>query len=325
MNFLQLQQRLARRRGAADGTLVTATATRYKDALNEVHRALLRQPGMEPLRYALMTVASVAGQQAYAVPAQGVARINRIWETTNDRKLEYRTLDWLRRVDPNPQQGTPWAWIPTGYVEVHTQPSNASEIFVKSSAAGDTTQTAYIEGFITGGYYRTASVTLTGTTAVSLSAAITSFIQITKFYLSAAAAGTVTLHEDSGAGTELARIAIGDVRAQFYAFLLYDTPSAVVTYSLDVLRAIPDMSNDTDEPLIPEDFHDLLIDKAERKELRKQDDPNRMVMLDRDIAAAESELRSFITNHPDWRPQFGGPTEERSRLGGWFPADSRLG
>jgi hypothetical protein len=325
MNFLQLQQRLARRRGANDSSIVTATGTRYKDALNEVHRGLLRMPGMESLRYGTLTFASVASQKLYALPVQGVARINRITEATNDRKMEYRTPDWLDTVAPDPTTGTPWAWIPRGYAEVHTQPSDASEIFVDSTAAGDT-NTAYIEGFITGGYYRTASVSMTGVTAVSLSTTITNFIHITKFYLSAAAVGTVTLHEDASGGTELARIAIGDVRAQFLTFQLYNTPSAVVTYTADVLRSIPDMSNDTDEPLIPDDFHDLLLDKAERKELRKQDDPQRMRMLDADILRGERELRTFVTNHPDWRPNFGGgPAAEFSSLGAWYPADVRVG
>lgn len=310
---------LARRRNVNDVAIPTNTATRYLDLLNESHRAVLRQPGMESLRYALLTIASVADQQAYALPAQGIARINRLWETTNDRKLEYRTLDWLRTVDTDPQAGTPAFWIPTGFAEVHTQPSDASEVFVKSTNAGDT-GSAYVEGIITGGYTRGATVSMTGVTAVGTS--ITSHIQITKFYLSTAAVGVVTLHEDSGAGTELARIHTGDVRAQFHRFLLYPTPSAVVTYYADVLRAIPDMSNDTDEPLLPEDFHDLLIDKAELKDVKKADDPTRYAMLVREIDRAERDLRSFITSHPDWQPNWGGYDVERSSFaGGWYPAD----
>lgn len=321
MNLLTMKQRLQRRTNGDDSSIPTGAATKWTDYLNEAQRALLRQQGMESLRYGTLTVASVANQQAYALPAHGIERINRIWETTNDYKLEYRSLEWLRRVDPDPRSGTPAYWIPTGYAEVHTQPSDASEIFVKSSAAGDTTQTAYIEGIITGGYYRTASVTLTGTTAVSLSATITSFIQITKFYLSATCAGNVTLHEDSGSGTELAKIVIGDTRAQFLQFLLYPTPSAVITYTLDVLRAVPEMSNDTDEPLLPFDFHDLLIDKAELKNTKKADDPARYAMLTAEIKRAEADLRSFVTSHPDWTPAWGGEAEaQRSSLGAWFPA-----
>lgn len=320
MNFLTLKTRFARRTGKATASLDSATSARAADAINEVHRAILRRPGMAPLRSGLMTVASVAGQQAYALPTEGIARINRIWDATNQRKLEYRTLDWLRTADPNPQQGTPWAWVPTGYVEVHTQPSNASSLFVVSTSAADTTQTVTIEGFVTGGYYRTATVTLTGTTAVNVSSAISTFVQVTKFYLSATCAGTVTLTEDSGSGTALGQITIGKTRAQYYAFLLEDIPSSVVTYTCDVLRGIPDMSAATDEPLLPEDFHDLLIDGAELKEMRKQDDPQRWRMVHDSYQQGLAALESFITAHPDYTPN--ATMGATSRLGGWFPAGS---
>jgi len=278
---------------------------------------------MEGLRQGTVTFASVASQKMYALPTQGIARINRITEATNDRKLEYRTPTWLDTTAPDAVNltGTPWAWIPRGFAEAHTQPSNASSVFVDSTSASDT-NTAYVEGITTGGYFQSKSVSMTGVTAVDISAAVTDWIFITKFYLSAAAVGTVTLHEDASGGTELSKIAIGDVRAQFSAFQLFLTPSAVITYTADVLRAIPEMSNDTDECLLPQDFEDLLIDKAELKELRKQDDPNRYAMLQADVKRGESELATFVTGHPDWRPEFGGYQSEFSSLGAQFPADT---
>lgn len=322
MTLYQILTRLAERRGA-DSRLNDGTKRRYRNSVNEAHRQLLRMPGMESVRYGTVSFASVANQKLYALPVQGVARINRITETTNDRKLDYHTPDWLDTVAPDPTTGTPWAWIPRGYGDVHTQPSDASEVFVVSTSASDI-GTAYVEGIITGGYVRSASVTMTGTTAVSLSSSITSFIQITKFYLSSAAVGTVTLKEDSGSGTELSRIAIGDVRANFHQFQLYHTPSSAITYYADVLRSIPDMVRDADEPLIPEDFHDLLIDMAEMKELRKQDDPNRYAMLQGDVERGKKQVVSFVVNHPDWRPSWDGGRTEISTLGAWFPADVRI-
>ena len=326
MTFLQLQQRLARRRGATSSTLVSATATRYQEALNETHRAVLRMPGFEQLRRTTVTFASVANTQQYALPMDGIARVERMFETTNDRALQYHDLGWLRANDPDPVSGTSWAWIPAGFQEVHTQPADASQVFVKSTSASDastasTDVTAYVEGIITGGYARTANVVMTGASAVSLSSAITNFIRITKFYLSTTASGTVTLHEDSGSGTELSKIAVGDSRAQFYSLLLYPTPSSVITYTADILRTIPDMSNDTDEPLLPEDFHDVLVDGAELRELTKQDDPNRWMLLQQRYNEGVRDLRSFVVNHPDWAPQWGGGMSGISRLGAEFPVD----
>lgn len=322
MTFLQMQQRLARRTGANDSSLNSATAARLKDALNEVHRQTLRVQGRESLRYGTVTFASVAAQKLYALPAQGVARINRITEATNDLKLQYKTPDWLDTVAPDPQSGTPWAWIPRGLTEVHTQPSNASAVFVDSTSASDT-GTAYVEGITTGGYYQSKSVTMTGTTAVNISSAVSDWIHITKFYLSTAAVGTVTLHEDASGGTELAKIAIGDVRAQYQAFQLYLTPSGVITYTADILRAIPDMANDTDEPLLPEDFHELLLDKAELKAMRKSDDRSRWEMVRDAVARGERELTTWCNNHPDWRPNM-APVGV-STLGAYYPADRYVG
>ena len=319
-----LKQRLARRRNQNASSIPTTVADSYTDYLNEAQRAVMRMPGMDSLRNGIITFASVASQQAYALPAQGIARINRVWETTNDIKLTYRTLGWLRETDPDPQTGTPYIWVPTGFAEVHTQPSDASAVFVDSTSASDT-NTAYVEGLTSGGYYQSKSVTMTGTTAVNISSAVTDWIAITKFYLSTAAVGTVTLHEDASGGTELSKIAIGDVRAQFSAFQLFLTPSGIVTYTADVLRAVPDMTNDTDEFLVPQDFEDVLIDRAELKELRKQDDPSRYAMLLDDVRRGESALRSFVVNHPDWQPEFGGHRAEFSSLGAQFPADTRVG
>lgn len=316
MTFLQLKTRLARRRGKNAATLDSVTDTRLGDFLNESHRELLTEVGMSQLRDDILTFASVASQQRYALVEQGIARINRIWETTNDQTLVKRSLAWLRDQDPDPQTGVSEVWIPLGFTQVSAQPSDASEVFVKSTSASDT-GTAYVEGIITGGYRRTANVTMTGTTAVSLNTAITSFIQIDKFYLSAVAVGTVTLHEDSGSGTELARIAIGDGYAKYHTILLYPTPSAVVTYYMDVTRSIADMSVNTDEPLIPEDFHDLLLDMADLKELVKGDD-SRYPAVEAHRVKRRMELRAWLFAGPsDGAP---AATSGGSNLGSWYPA-----
>lgn len=223
MTFLQIKQRLARRRGANDSAFVAATASRYADAINETYHALLRQSWATELRNTTTTTASVAGTQSYSVTS--CARINRIWETTNDLKLEMKTLGWLRSVDPDPQQGTPIVWIPT------------------------------------------------------------------------------------------------DVTKTTQSFLLWPTPASVITYTLDITSAITELSADADVPLLPDDFHDLLIDGAELRELRKQDDPQRWQLVKATYDEGVKALRSWIVAHPDYRP--GADTlPARSSLGPWFPAGS---
>jgi hypothetical protein len=322
MTFLQLKQRLCRRTGKNASSIDTETGTRLGQFLNEAHRELLTMPGTEALRSGIVSFASVASQQMYALPTSGIARINRIWETTNDRKLSRKTLDWLRANDADPQTSTPWAWVDVGMAEVSAQPSDASEIFVDSTSASDT-NTAYLEGVDSLGFRRTASVSMTGVTAVSLSTTITTWKQIDKFYLSAAAVGTVTLHEDASGGTELARIPIGAQYAEYSSLLLYPTPSAVVTYYADVTFGLTEMANDTDRPRVPEDFHDLILDIAELRELTKTDDHQRYAKQLRHIEQRKRDFRHWVYSHPDEVRIATGPTlEARSSLGPYFPAGS---
>ena len=247
----------------------TAVTTRITRLLNEGIRTILSEPGLMRLADsdAPLAVASVASQARYVVP-EAVAQIKGISERTNDWALEVMSLDRYRREEPDPASntGTPTHYVPIGRVAVAVQPSNASEIFVDSTSASDT-GTAYIEGIVTGGYHRTASVSMTGTTAVSLSASITSFIEITDFYLSANAVGTVTLHEDASGGTELAQITIGQKRPRYYAFYLWPTPAAVVSYLVDYRRELQDLVNVTDEAPLPTDYHRMVVDFALAREL----------------------------------------------------------
>jgi hypothetical protein len=325
VNFLQAQQRLARRRGAASSTLNTATATRYKEALDEAHRQILRKPGLEVLRHTTLSHASVAGTKLYHRSTHSVARINRITEATNDRRLQFRTPDWLDSVAPDAASitGTPWAWIPRGYVVAGTLTASGS-VFAVSTSASDT-GTVYVEGITESRAFRSTSVAMTGLTAVNVSSAITDWATITKFYLSTAAVGSISLLYGAADGPGFSTIEPGDVLARYLQFQLFPTPSSAITYTLDVLRSIPVMTNDTDEFLLPQDFEDLLLDKAEMKELRKQDDPNRYAMLREDVRRGEAALVSFITSHPDWRPQFGGHPAEFSSLGSNFPSDTVVG
>lgn len=227
--------------------------------LNQRHRRLLTLPGVRHLREATVPIASVASQPDYALT--NIAKVKRLYDPINQRVLYEMSEQTYRLLQPDTSiTGTPEAVVWRGKQQVVKQPSDASSLFVKSTSAADTTQVAYVEGIITGGYASgQCSVTLTGTTAVNVSSAFANFVRVDKFYLSAACAGSVTLLEDSGAGTELGRIPIGSTSSDYWAFSLYPTPAAVVNYYADITRAITDFAQATDTPLIPEDFHDLMI------------------------------------------------------------------
>lgn len=248
----------------------SAVVTRAKRFVNEGVRVILGEPGLSRMvdNDSPATFASVASTARYVLPA-AVDTILHITERTNDLALLPMPLAEYRLLDPDAisTTGTPVRYVPIGRVAVATQPSNASAIFVKSTAGGDTTQVCYIEGS-RGDYFTGDSVTLTGATAVQIGSG-TDWTEITDLYLSAVGVGTITVHEDSGIGTELARIFIGTFRPRHYGIYLWPTPAAAVTYYVDYRRNIQDLVNDTDEPLIPLDMHPMLVAYAVMREAEK--------------------------------------------------------
>lgn len=292
--------------------------------LNQRQRRLLTLPGLRHLRDATVTFSSVASQASYVLT--NIAKVSRMWDPTNQRVLYEMSQQDYRLVDPVPLTGTPEAYVWTGRQQTAAQPSDASSLFVKSTSAADTTQVVYIEGVITGGYPASASVTLTGTTAVNVSSAYSTWIRVDKFYLSAACAGSVTLLEDSGAGTELARIPIGQTASDYWGFILWPTPSGVISYNVDITRAVTDLAHDTDVPVLPEDFHDVLMLGALADEYQRLND-KRYTVAEMEYGGSDGkhgrvgEMLYWLTETAIGRPR--GLTrswDKPSQLGSWYPA-----
>jgi hypothetical protein len=100
-------------------------------------------------------------------------------------------------------------------------------------------------------------------------------------------------------------------------FYLWPTPSSAITYTCDVLNAITDLSADADLPVLPDDFHDILVTAGVIPEYRRLDDPRLM--------DARNELRERLGDLAYWLAETASgstnSTEESpSRLGAWFPA-----
>ena len=305
--------------GYAASTASAEVVARAKRRVNEWHRRLLATPGLTRFlrEVSSVTFASVSGTAVYGLPSS-IGRVNGLYETENDIKLEQRSLHWLRHNDPGlSASGTPEVYVPLGLSPVRTQPADASTLYVKSSSASDTTQTAKISYLDANGLGQSATVTLTGTTAAALGSGV---VEVLAFRLSAVAAGTVTLHEDSGTGTELARIPIGQSLSKFWRVQLWPTPTAAITYRLDATRDNVDLVDDYDEPLVPRDFHYLLTLGAVSDELRMRDD-TRYEAVRQDMERGMRDLKTWIWNNVDYQPTRSVPAGG-SRLGGWFPAGS---
>ena len=300
----------------------SVVVTRVKRLVNEGQRLMLSEPGLARLADSdsPWTFATVAGQARYVMP-QVVARILHVSERTNDLALSVMDLGRYRHLDPDASSttGTPTHLVPIGRVAVATQPSDASQLFVKSDSASDV-GTAYIEGTRSDGVFSTDGITMTGVTAVG--SGNVNYVEVTDFYLSASAAGNITLTEDSGLGSTLASIRVGQKRPRYYGFYLWPTPAAAVTYYVDYRRDVLDLVNDTDEPPLPTDIHPALVAYAVAREKEKTGDTNGSLQAMARYTKFLKHLKYQTQTLSDEIPVLGrGALVGRSRLGSWFPAD----
>lgn len=304
----------------------TAIVDRLLRFLNETQREILSKRGCSRLRRTVLPFSSVANSP-FAVLPQSAVRILAIVDRTNGRPLEEITLADLRSRDPMLTQTASIAYeyvINNLSAPLAQDPTAAATLFTVSDAAGDgNTKKVFVEGVITGGYYRTASVALNGITEATLG--ITNWIALTKFYIALAAggatsaAGNIILTQGS-AGTELGRIPIGKQFARYSRVQLHPTPTGVATYYADVELHIEDMAQAGDEPYLPEDFHWLLVAGTLMKEYQKRQDSTQWGIESRRFKDGFGDLIAFCRSATGVSQGRGGI--RFSQLGPQYPSGS---
>ena len=260
MNFGTILQNIYDTVGYAPATPDSMTIRRIKAQVNNVYRDIMGRKGFGPLRQAVLTFPSVAGIPDAVLPL-AASRIIIVVDRTNMQPLDKRTLQEIRFDDPGQVASAAFPyeyWVENLASATFRDPTTADSIFLKSTNAADNTQTVYMDVILSTGGMRSLSVALNGTTAVNLSAAVSNIVMVKKFYLSAVAQGEVVATQTNGSGTEIARIPIGKTFSRYSRIGLHPTPTGVNTYYADVELSIDDLVNNSDEPLLDEDFHWLL-------------------------------------------------------------------
>ena len=323
MTFLEIQQAVYAATGY-ESSPPTAVVTRTKAWINEGYRHLHRMPGMVDLRNFSFEFLSVVDQDDYAL-AQSMERIDAIVNQTHQSRLGNMTRDEYRRLDPAQLTGgTPTHWIPYGLSPVSKQPGSTG-LWVASSEAGDTTQTVRVQGIDGTGQTRSdATGTLNGVTRVALGS-VTNYIQVLKFNLSATAVGTVTLYDAAAAGNAISIILIGDKSVSYQIIRLWPTASSTDTFVVDGQVTLADLSADTDVPLLPTIYHDLLVSYARMREYERNGRTDGYTIAQADFQDGAAKMRGEVNFPPDYRPVAGvGAYNKQSGwngLTGWFPAD----
>lgn len=315
MTFLEIQNQTLRACGHPTAAS-SEPRTRVKAEINTWQRRILTRPGYARLlRDSENTFSSVANQRTYGLGIP-MGRILGIQAVVDRTVLALRDTAFLRRSGTTQTIGTASCYIPRGWFPVQQHPANASSVFAKSSAAGDTTQVVDWTFVLSTMQRVSGFTTLTGTTAVQLGTAST-VVEIVRLALRTAAVGVVTVTEDSGAGSTLLSLPIGQTFGRFLHVELFPTPASALQYRIDYTREIVDMTEDTDQPLLPPDYHHILALGAEYDEWRKLSD-DRMVVAKQDLEQEIKSLNAWLWDLPDDSQLSRVPV---SRLGGYYPPD----
>lgn len=280
MNLDTLEQTLYDRLGFAS-TPQAAVVRRLRSHLNQTQRAILRRRPMAAYRRSILTFTSVANSP-FAVLPQAVTRIFAIQDRTNQRNLDEISLGALRDLDPGLTQSSsfPYAYVlmnPSS--AVIQQPTVAGAIYVTSTVAGDDgTKTVRVEGIVTGGYPRIDSVALNGAAVVQIGIS-TGWINLRKISISltsgagpTTALGNISILGGAAGAELLSVIPPGRSLPRYSQIQLFPVPTGLSTYYADVELHIEDLATDSDEPLIPEDFHEILIEGALMREFEGQEE-----------------------------------------------------
>lgn len=299
---------------ASPDAAVTTRLTRF---VNDGYQSLLRIPGYESLRFKTVALASVDAQKLYGI-SPGAVRILRMSDQTNNQPIFEMDLGTFRRTDPQELvTGVPTHRIPMGFQPVARQPAT-SGVWAVSSSASDTAVTVRLVGQTSTGETAVQTATLTGTTRVQVGA-LTTLVSIESWSISAAAVGAIDLYDASTSGNLLGTIQIGQTSVQYLSIRLWPTPSDAYTYAVDVETTMPQLTNATDVPVIPTDFHPMLVEYGRMREYEYRADERYSVAL----GMFQNNLRALtvrLWNTPDYLPVAGTSPNTPNNLGPWYPS-----
>lgn len=318
MTLSTLLTNLYRRLHFAD-TPDTAVTTRLTMLLNQRHRELLTSNALKSLRFGFTQFDSVASQPEYGLPF-GISQILGIREATNDRTLGMRSWEWYRQRQPDPaaETGTPDVFVPLGQRAIFRRPAGTG-VWVNSGSVGDTTQIVTIQGILANveapGAHTIVTATLNGTTRVRLGTTQI-YYDIPQWSVSATCNAGLTMFDAAAGGNTLGFLPIGRQVSRNTVFALSPTPASALTYYVDFEHALVDLSNAWDQPLLPEDFHDILVFAVLMDEYEGRDD-SRYATAEANYRRRLSDLKCFLFGHRA-ATQPRAPSE-LAPLGPWFP------
>jgi hypothetical protein len=133
-----------------------------------------------------------------------------------------------------------------------------------------------------------------------------------------------TLSPSIDTSRHLARMPIGRTTVQYQAIRLWPTPSADLAYTVDGQFLIPTLVNESDVPMLPESYHDMLVCYARFRQYKFNGDETRAAMEHTEWMRWLGSLQAYVEYPQDYRPVMAVLHEDGLRwnnVGAWYPAD----
>jgi hypothetical protein len=293
---------------------VTSRLTRF---VNDGYKTLIRLPGFKQVRFKTINLTSVLNQKLYGITPAAV-QILKISDQTNNQSLLEMSLDTFRRVDPQELvTGVPTHYVRMGLRPVYQEPAT-SGVWVASASASDTAITVRLVGTTVTGETAVQTATLNGTTRVQVGA-LTTFTGISEWNINTAAVGAVTLYDAAVSGNALSTIQVGKTSVQYLVIRLWPTVQDAYSYVIDIETPLPELTNAVDVPVIPEDWHTMLVEYGRMLEYEYRGDerwPIAKGMFDQNLKG----LKVRLWNSPDFLPVAGVIPNVPNNLGPWYPS-----
>jgi hypothetical protein len=305
MTFLDIFQDVARRCDKNPTAPDPETQARLRMFINDRYREVMRLPGVIDLRDEVLvpgpmkiTAGTTAGQNRLVLP-DTVRAITNVVDSTHRVKLTRVSMSWIRERDPSEpgtSMGTPTHYAILNHNAVKEQPASihlevSSDSFLDDGVVSIEYQDHY-------GAFRVEKATLTGVSPMPVPGAAATMVF--RMSVDRPPDGQIKLVAVQTNQT-LLTIQPNSMSSQTnnphtssgWTLWLWPTPSGVFNITVDGTMPRAAMVDWMDEPMLPEDFHTVLVWGACEDEMLHMDDNRAGAFADRwrkDISA----LKGFL-------------------------------
>lgn len=300
-NFLTLRKDVMEYLGDTSSTTETLVGNEINEAITELlNRSLWRFAVRQT------TITTTSGVADYYFPSDFDKTIS-LTQREDDVQLSRVFIADFERLVPDPTNmygaGRPKCYMELLDDRVLAQPSATAKVTLVSDSNSDLTYPKATVFGVSGGVDRTELVSLSAQNFVST---VGTFSKLYSITLNLSCVGTVAAYQAT-AGTNLLKIYPGELERAYRKFKLWPTPDGSYTIYLTYQAVGLPLVNDSDTPIIPSKYHDVIKEMVISRLLTKQGDVKAAYF----IQSAEKKIKEMMSSEDltwDYTPMVKGLT-----------------